>query len=284
MNNYYNKYIKYKTKYLALKNSQSGGAKKVFNLSAEYDYKKGNLQKNLIEFEKEYGNNFQIKYEEKDKKIIIDVNLIKVKKINGVEFYRMIYDIPHRTSDLTPFIINFIDITTAQKNNNSYIANIHKTDKISGSDLVKICIEINRILGAEKTALYDGTRITCEKNNEKLDLSLLKLIEKDKTFYMNLGFKLTNDQLPFFKHLNESNLQREINRLLLKIRSIKTIDLIKEYQSTMELITKIIKDNYSKKLEIKKIIQILLVPYKMKYMWKIQKHKLMIYMLNVKIC
>jgi hypothetical protein len=52
----------------------------------------------------------------------------------------------------------------------------------------------------------------------------------------------------------------------------------------MELITKIIKDNYSKKLEIKKIIQILLVPYKMKYMWKIQKHKLMIYMLNVKIC
>jgi hypothetical protein len=54
--------------------------------------------------------------------------------------------------------------------------------------MVQICLEINRILGVENIFLGDGTQVKCEKNNEKMDLSLLKLIERGMTFYMNLGF------------------------------------------------------------------------------------------------
>ena len=171
---YYKKYIKYKQKYLSAKMIQTGGSKKVFDLTKQYDYKKGELQKNIKEFEKEYGNNFSIKY----KDIIIDVKLEKVKLPNDTEFYRLIYDIPHRTNVLTPLIIDFIDMISAKTNNNSFLSTMHRTDIMSGSELVNICIEVNRILGAKKIFVGDSTKITCDKNNQKLDLSLLKLIEK----------------------------------------------------------------------------------------------------------
>ena len=66
----------------------------------------GELQQNIREFEKEYGNNFKIKYKDN----IINVNLGKAKLPNDTEFYRMTYDIPHRITELTPFIIDFIDM------------------------------------------------------------------------------------------------------------------------------------------------------------------------------
>jgi len=253
MEKYYQKYIKYKEKYLQYKNSNNilvGGGKKIFNLSKTYNYKKGKLQDNLIEFEKKFGNSFQIKYMDH----ILDIDLKKVKLPNEVEFYRMTYDIPHRTTFLTPIIIDFIDIKKTQKNNITYISNIQKTDKLSGSDLLKISLEINKILGAEKTMLYDGTRVKCDKNNEEMDLSLLKLIERDKTFYMNLGFEfeVDNDAWSYWRWSDKDKFMKEINRLLTNIRNIKTSDIIKEYKETLDLINDIIKDNYKGKFDILK--------------------------------
>ena len=171
---------------------------------------------------------------------------------NDTEFYRLIYDIPHRTNVLTPLIIDFIDIESAKKNNNSYLSTMHRTEKLSGSDLVNICIELNRILGAKKILVGDGAKITCEKNNQKLDLSLLKLIEKSKTFYMNLGFdfEISNHQMPYYRFDDKDKLKKEIERLLKNIRNIKTKDIINEYEDTLDLINKIIKENYKEKIEI----------------------------------
>ena len=175
---YYQKYIKYKQKYFNLKNNQhiqaGGNNNKIFDLAKQYNYKKGKLQQNLKKFEKEYGNNFSIKYNNK----IIDVTLKKIKLPNDTEFYRLTYDTPHRTNVLTPLIIDFIDMISAKTNNNSFLSTMHRTDIMSGSELVNICIEVNRILGAKKIFVGDSTKITCDKNNQKLDLSLLKLIEK----------------------------------------------------------------------------------------------------------
>ncbi len=256
---YQQKYIKYKQKYINLKNlnllnlnqNQYGGKQtklKIFDLEKDYGYKKGDLQNNLIDFEKKFGNRFDIKYKNNKYEIILN----KVKLPNGLEYYKMVLDIPHRTTKLTPFIIDFFDNIKAVKNNNSYITNIQKTDRLSGTDLVKICLQINKILGAEKTLISDGAEIYCDKSNEPMDLSFIKLLEKDKTFYMGLGFEfeITNTQFPYYRIENKTQLENHVNKIIKNIRKIKTIGIIREYTNTLELMTEIITDNYKKKFEI----------------------------------
>jgi hypothetical protein len=268
MLDYYYKYLKYKRKYLELKNNlnlninlndlsiQYGGRPKTknkvkifdLNSSTNSHYKKGNLQENLDDFSKTYGSKFKLKYG----KILIDIVLNIAHLPNKLKFYRMIYDIPYRTTSLKPFAIDFIDPNLVCLNNNTYISNIQRTENISGTQMIKICLAINRILGAEKTYLSDGTTITCEKTTEKFDLSFLKLIERRSTFYTNLGFDFDIDKVGWFytKFDSKEDLKKQINILINKIRSIKTDFLIKEYKKTMDLIIKIIKNNFKGDIQI----------------------------------
>lgn len=80
--------------------------------------------------------------------IIIDVVFDKAKLPTYKYFYRITFDIPKRTTVLVPFIIDFIDPISGDTNNNTSIVSIQKTDKISGSNMIKICLNINQILGA----------------------------------------------------------------------------------------------------------------------------------------
>jgi len=228
---------------------QTGGLK-IFDITnTNYpEYKRGKLVENVSKLYKKYGSKFSIKMND----IVIPVRLIKAKLPNGVNFFRLIYDIEHRTTKLTPIIIDFIDPIKAETNNFSYIANIQKTNDISGSNLVKICLAINKILGAQKTYLGDGTEVLCTKNNQLIDLSYIKLIERGTTFYMNLGFDFeVSDNDWFYKRFSSTKeLKKKIYSLLKKIRTIKTITLIKEYEETLSLLIKIIKDNYKGKFEI----------------------------------
>ena len=120
-------------------------------------FKKDSLQGNLKLFKKDFGTDFKIKFNKK----IIDVKLESKKLPNQTRFYRMIYDIPYRTSVLTPFIIDFIDLHSGDAQNNSYIKNIQKTDKLSGTEMVRLCLRINEILGAQKVYLRDGSQTLC---------------------------------------------------------------------------------------------------------------------------
>ena len=265
------KYIKYKVKYIKLKNKQSSddffttknlsnnytknlensqnGGVNIFDLNQKYsEYKKSELQKNLIHFKKKFGKFFQIKYND----IKINVILEQSKLHNGLSFNRITYDIPKRTTNLAPFIIDFIDPITGELNNNTIIVNIQKTDKISGNDMIKICLEINRILGADKTSLGDGTKVICNKNNEKMDLSYLKLIEKNMTFYMSHGFDFEiRDNIHYpYRFTDKTKLKEEINRLINEIRNIKTKNIIKEYENTITLLNLVLKNNDEKNLEI----------------------------------
>lgn len=213
-----------------------------FDLDKKYNYKKGELQKNLKNFKKEYGNSFILKY----KNIKINVKFEESILPNDVKFYRMFYDIPYRTTKFKPFLIDFIDIVKAKKNNNTYISNIQKTDKISGTDMVKICLKINEILGAEKTLIGDGTNVICNKTKEEMDLSFIKLIEKDNTFYMNLGFdfEITDNQFPYYRYTDKNKLKKEVEKSLKYIRSIKISDIIDEYKNIIKLLNKAKKENY----------------------------------------
>ena len=168
----------------------------------------------------------------------------------------MMYDIKKRTYELTPFIIEFIDPITMEKNNTTYISNIHRTEKISGSEMVKICLRINEVLGAEKTILGDGTKVVCELNKEEMDLSYLKLLERKKTFYMNLGFdyEITKDRFFHMRIEDKDEFTKKINETIDKIRSIKTEEIIEEYEKTMELVVRMIRENYKEKIEMKKSV------------------------------
>jgi hypothetical protein len=226
------------------------GGENIFDISNNNypEYKKGKLIYNISKLYKKYGSKFSIKMND----IILPVKLVKIKLHNGVKFFRLIYDIEHRTTRLTPIIIDFIDPIKAELNNFSYIANIQKTNDISGTNLVKICLTINRILGAQKTYLGDGTEVLCNKNNQIMDLSYIKLIERGTTFYMNLGFdfEITNYDWFYNRFSSTKDLKKEIYKLLKKIRTIKTITLIKEYEDTLSLIVNMIKNDYEGTFEI----------------------------------
>ena len=69
---------------------------------------------------------------------------------------------------------------------------------------------------------------------------------------MNLGFdfEISDNVHPYFRFSDKNKLEKEIDRLLTNIRSIKTADLIKEYNDTLELIDKMKRDNYKQELII----------------------------------
>lgn len=229
-------------------NNQIGGAK-IFDLNKTYsEYKKSYLQKNLVSFKKKYGKKFKIKYNN----IIIDVVSEKTKLPTGVYFYRITFDIPKRTTVLVPFIIDFIDPISGDTNNNTSIVSIQKTDKISGSNMIKICLKINQILGAEKTSLKDYSKIICNKTNDIIDLSYIKLLEKKMTFYMSHGFDFDiNYNIDYqYRFKNIKHLHQEIHRLIDNIRSIKTKDIIKEYESMITLLNLVIKNNDEKNVKV----------------------------------
>ena len=141
-----------------------------------------NVQKNIKLLLKNYGNKFNIKY---NKHILT----VKLYKNLDIKCYELCYDIDNRTYDLAPFKITFHDptIVPSQLNNNSYISNIHKTEQITGSEMIEIALTINKMLNVKKTYIHDGTKIKC--GTLEYDLSYMKLLEKNTTFYMKFGFK-----------------------------------------------------------------------------------------------
>ncbi len=198
--------------------------------------------KNLEILHKNYGSRFKIKYDD------VDVNVVLQKKTldsNNQDFYVLNYDEPDRTDELYPFKIAFFDPIVNKINGNSYIANIRKTKKISGSTMVKLVLEINRALKVKKTFLWDGSSVQCQ--NEDIDLGLMKVFEKGQTFYMNFGFKfdttISNHNLVVFE--DSTQLELKLNFLLNKVKKITIKSIIKQYEQLLDIITQIVKtQNY----------------------------------------
>lgn len=246
-NSYFNKYHNIKYNY-----NQKGGSLKsnIFDLSKSYpQFKKNQLQNNIKLFIKEFGNKFILKYNNKK----VDIEIKEMTLLNKTKFYRLIYDIPKRTTKLIPLVIDFIDLFSGELNNNTYIASIQKSETFSGSELVKIALKINEILGTHKTYLYDGTTVKCSENNETMDLSFIKLLEKNKTFYMKHGFEFDNtsrNSYLFYRFANKKQFNNFFNNLTEKIKKIKIQDIITEYENTLDLLNKITKENYKQTFEI----------------------------------
>ena len=199
-----------------------------------------NVQDNIKIIHNKYGSNFRIKYKNINIPVILDKFTLEPQKET---YYRLYYNSDDNTQTLLPFKIYFMNPLNAKKDNVTYIANIHKTDQISGSDMIKLVLEINRSLGVERIYLIDGASIQC--NDLSYDLSFLKLLEKGLTFYMKFGFRMYHIKTTSFFGLyqSEEELMDKINELIDKIKKIKVKDLIKEYNLTLNILTTMIKTN-----------------------------------------
>ena len=219
---------------------------KTFDLTKEYDFSP-NVMDNLNFVYKNFGDQFFIKTDH----VIVPVRLEKfIIDTNKLHTFKLWYDLPHRTLDLWPFMIYFLDPILNKINSNSYIANIHRTDSLRGSEIVMLVLEINRKLGVKKTYLNDGATIMCGSRN--INLSFFKLIEQGVTFYMKLGFdfEMTSSDSFTSNFKDLSHLKKKLNSLIDQIRKIRIDKIILEYEKTLSMLCDMIKTQSYDKLEI----------------------------------
>lgn len=212
-----------------------------FNLNNEFD-----LQTNLRQIEKKYGNEFVC--ESTLFNISIPVKLYKEHiASNDIKYYTLIYDISNREYSMFPLKINFIDTETKKIASNAYIQNIHATDQLTGTQIVKFALQLLKVLGCKKVYLHDGTGVKCKSNSFAYDLTYYKLLEKNKTFYTNLGFEhdisIENNYGNYFK--SKSKLKKFINKMIKSCRKIKISTLVSDYKKLLDICTQIIKNPLS---------------------------------------
>lgn len=203
------------------------------------------LQYNIKLLKQRFGSKFYIV--DKNTPIKIPVYLYKVKSANGKNyFYAMIYDIKDRYDKILPFKIDFIDRIT-NNNNNCYIANIHRTCELTGTQIVIFILKLLKILGADVVSVHDGTEITCAKDNRTTSLSFFKLIEKNMTFYQKFGFKfhIYNSWLKF-DYSTDEEMNKAMLKALKQFRKIKISYLINAYTQILNIIKRVIeKQDYN---------------------------------------
>jgi hypothetical protein len=230
--------------------------------------KKGYLQSNLDYIEKQYGHSFIIT--SKTLNISVPVKLYK-ERIEPVEieYYTLIYDIDNRLFDMFPLKINFIDTQTKNLNSNAYISNIHATETLSGTQTVKIALEILKKFGTEKVYIIDGTTVICQQNGLDYDLTFYKLLEKNKTFYTNLGFDFdistTDSYIMDVK--NVKKLKKFINKMLNCCKKIKVSTLIKDYKKLLKMCYESIENADNKIIVRCTNIHYLVYPEQVKNIW-----------------
>jgi hypothetical protein len=217
----------------------------IFDLDKEYDFT-DDVQKNVKLLNDTFGKKFKIKYGE----TIVPVNLEKYKSWNlDDKFYILTYNLPKNNNELLPFKIYFINWFTSEIGNDTYIANIHRTEHIRGTEMVKLVLAIQRKLHVQNASIHDGTQVDCK--DKTMDLTLFKLFEKGIGFYESLGFELDMN----VKHLvarfqTKEKLKEKINEYLNKIKKITVSELIKEYNEILDIITQVIHKQDYTNLEI----------------------------------
>ncbi|QKF94606.1 hypothetical protein QKU48_gp1148 [Fadolivirus algeromassiliense] len=222
---------------------------KIFDLNYNTSFG-NNVQKNILNIKKNFGNKFIIR----DGDIELPSFLYQVKEDNNpkMQYYSLIYDIKERDSFLLPFKINFIDIIKLitkednnYKNNNCYIANIHKVEGVSGTSMVNTLLKFLKIIGVEQIILHDGARILCENNGQEIDLSFFKLIEKGITFYQKFGFKFLMDPGNAWHMIdfgNTDNMTKQLHIALDNVYKIKLDYYKNAYIKLLDIINQTIKE------------------------------------------
>jgi hypothetical protein len=225
---------------------------KILDLSREYKFT-DNVQSNLdllfnmmtikdLKQQKYSKVVFKIVYND----INIKVKLAKTKSItNGIEFYTLFYKTITNDSIL-PFKIDYIHPYTLEVKNDCYIVNLHRTENISGSQLMNVMIKLNSILKVQNVYISDGSKVNIGSHD--VNLSIMKMIETNKTYYMRFGFNFTLYGMVDYsnKFNNIDDLYKLLHKITKNIRNITVKQINDEYTNLINILNMIDNNNMNK--------------------------------------
>jgi hypothetical protein len=200
---------------------------------------------NIHDFIKKYKNKtFTIKNDKM--KMEIEVKLKKVKSIinSKSDFYSITTtekaDIGSTFGVEYVFSISFFYKIPSYENVN--IDNISKSEKFSGSNIVKFVIDfLSSFKQVKKAYLYDGSQVSCKNSDDKIDLSMYKLLTSYNGFYQKLGFRLVIED-------GEDDITKKMISLAKKVSNYKVKDILENFKKIIRFVEK-----YKKKIIIKYI-------------------------------
>ena len=189
---------------------------------------------NIHEFIKKYKNKtFMIK----NNKIEIEVKLEKYRST----FVKSKLDYYSIFSLTNEFRINFFHKKPSFEN--VYIASISKSDKYSGSVVVKFVIEfLKSFKQVKKAYLVDAATVNCKNSDDIISLSLYKLLTSYIGFYQKNGFRLV------INYGKEEDITNKMVLLAKKVANYKVKDILKNFKEIINLIEK-----YKQNVQVKTI-------------------------------
>ena len=192
---------------------------------------------NIHEFIKKYKNKtFLLKSDKM--KIEIEVKLEKYRSAfvkSKLDYYSI--------SSLTgEFRIDF-SYKNKPSFENVYIASIAKSEKHSGSEVVKFVIEfLKSFKQVKKAYLVDAATVNCKNSDDAISLSLYKLLTSYVGFYQKYGFRLVID------YGKEEDITNKMVLLAKKVANYKVKDILKNFKEIIKFVEK-----YKQDVEVKTI-------------------------------
>lgn len=185
-------------------------------------------------------HNFIKKFENKtfllkNDKVEIEVKLLKERRIfikSKLDFYTIF-------SLSNEFRIDFFHEKPSFEN--VYIASIAKSEKHSGSEVVKFVIEfLKSFKQVKKAYLIDAAKINCKNSDDTFDLSLYKLLTSYIGFYQKHGFRLVIDTG------KEEDITNNMVLLAKKVANYKVKDILENFKKIINLVEK-----YKQNIQVK---------------------------------
>lgn len=212
---------------------------RVLNLDENTDFLNitSNVYQNIELFENIFGKKFNIVYLNIIYPVIIQSKYDHIKKQ-----YVIRYD-SEPIDGLYPFKIIFYNSSECD------IDNIHKLDNISGKQIMEFVLYLLKFLKIYKVSLSDAATADCF--DKIVDLSQLKLLEKNKTYYNNFGFELELDtQLKKFLFENDVNAKNILNNIIQQIKAFKVSNVLNYFKKVEKIFQQILKQGNFEDLEI----------------------------------
>jgi hypothetical protein len=126
---------------------------------------------------------------------------------------------------------------------NVYIASIAKSEKHSGSEVVKFVIEfLKSFKQVKKAYLVDAATVNCKNSDDAISLSLYKLLTSYVGFYQKYGFRLVID------YGKEEDITNKMVLLAKKVANYKVKDILKNFKEIIKFVEK-----YKQDVEVKTI-------------------------------
>jgi hypothetical protein len=195
---------------------------------------------NILDFIKKYKNKTFII---KNDKMEIEVKLEKIKSAidSKLDFYS-ITTIEKSNFDGIEYVfaISFFYKTPSYENVN--IDNISKSEKYSGSNIVKFIIYfLSSFKQVKKAYVKDGSQVSCKNSDDIIDLSMYKLLTSYNGFYHKLGFRLVIEY-------GEEDITKIMVSLAKKVSKYKIKDILENFRKIIHFVEK-----YKKKITVKYI-------------------------------